>query len=562
MLAQAAAPGMAAISRIGRFCGVSALGLHDHDTASRPARGIHPTQRTVDAGAVMEASTNTTPHRGGGRIIAAILGVLLSLIALGVAVGGAGLVIAQAVYEHDGFLTSPPTRVSTDTYALVSEPFDIDKVDDWKLGKGPIRLRVRLNDTDHRMFVGVARADEVKAALDGAGYATVHDIGDSRVGDVTYKVTKGGDLPKAPAELVDWESQASGSGELAATWTPHDGRWVIVAMNEDGSAGIGADARLGARIPGLTGLAWGLLVLGIVLGGLAALLIIYGVGGRGTGRGAGTGAGTGAGGELTPTPTTGTPLVAGAAPSSPAMLAQRPLAPGAVRVDAIADPTPSRWLWLVKWLLLIPHYVVLALLFVAFVFLTIIAWFAIVFTGRYPRGLFDFNLGVLRWSWRVSGYAYGALATDRYPPFTLGPAPDYPVQFDIAYPERLSRLLPFVKWALASPHLLLIGAAAGGVVIGTNGNDQPAEVGIAGLLSLFLAIGLLFTGRLPGGLFSLLIGLQRWAYRTVAYLMLLTDAYPPFRLDQGGIDPGPGAVAAEEPQRVSPQAAEPPAGPM
>ncbi len=80
----------------------------------------------------------------------------------------------------------------------------------------------------------------------------------------------------------------------------------------------------------------------------------------------------------------------------------------------------NRWLPLVKWLLAIPHYVVLAFLFVALIVSVIIAWFAILFTGRYPRGLFTFVEGVLRWGNRVGAYAF-LLVTDRYPPFRLAP---------------------------------------------------------------------------------------------------------------------------------------------
>ena len=78
----------------------------------------------------------------------------------------------------------------------------------------------------------------------------------------------------------------------------------------------------------------------------------------------------------------------------------------------------NRWLPLVKWLLAIPHYIVLFFLGIAAFFVVIMAWFAILFTGRYPKGLFDFVVGVMRWSLRVDAYAI-LLTTDEYPPFTL-----------------------------------------------------------------------------------------------------------------------------------------------
>ena len=224
-----------------------------------------------------------------------------------------------------------------------------------------------------------------------------------------------------------------------------------------------------------------------------------------------------------------------------------------VRVEGRLDPELSRWLWLVKWLLAIPHYIVLFFLWIAFIVLTIVAFFAILFTGRYPRGIFDFNLGVLRWTWRVSYYSYGALGTDRYPPFTLGEAPDYPATLDIAYPERLSRGLVLVKWwLLAIPHYILLGIFLGGAGSAAGGAEDWGGWhwwyggGLVWVLVLFAGIALLFMARYPRGLFDFVLGLDRWVVRVVAYAGLMTDTYPPFRLDQGGDDPAGAAHGAVE----------------
>jgi hypothetical protein len=219
-----------------------------------------------------------------------------------------------------------------------------------------------------------------------------------------------------------------------------------------------------------------------------------------------------------------------------------------VRVDASLDSHLSRWLWLVKWILAIPHYIVLAFLWIAFMAVSVVAFFAILITGRYPRPMFTFNLGVMRWSWRVSYYSYSALGTDRYPPFSLAEEPDYPARLHVPYPEHLSRGLVLVKWwLLALPQLLIVGILAGGgawfAVNSDTDNYSWTGGGLIGLLVLIAAIVLAVTGRYPLGLYDFILGLNRWVLRVAAYTALMTDAYPPFRLDTGGQDPATATIA-------------------
>src|SRR5271165_5201665 len=235
-----------------------------------------------------------------------------------------------------------------------------------------------------------------------------------------------------------------------------------------------------------------------------------------------------------------------------------------VRVDASLDAPPSRWLWLFKWILVIPHYIVLAFLWLAFVVLSAAAMVAIVVTGRYPRAIFEFNVGVLRWTWRVQYYAIGAFGTDRYPPFTLAEDPAYPAHLEVEYPQRLSRGLALVKWwLLAIPQYIIISLFTGtglwapwGWRVGhpsphasltfsfnSWGLYNVGKVGNAGwglisLLAVIAAVVLLVTGRYPEQLFGFVLGLNRWVLRVAGYAGLMTDRYPPFRLDMGGPDPG------------------------
>ena len=170
----------------------------------------------------------------------------------------------------------------------------------------------------------------------------------------------------------------------------------------------------------------------------------------------------------------------------------------------------SRLLIFVKWLLIIPHAIVLMFVGMAQYVVTFVAFFAILITGKYPRGMWEFSLGVMRWTANVN--AYVSLQRDEYPPFSSGD--HYPVRLELDYPRRLSRLLIFVKWLFVIPSAFVY-----------------LFVALIASFAVFLAFfAILITGRYPRGLFDFVTGSYRWGYRINAYLWLLTDAYPPFRM--------------------------------
>jgi hypothetical protein len=154
----------------------------------------------------------------------------------------------------------------------------------------------------------------------------------------------------------------------------------------------------------------------------------------------------------------------------------------------------NRWLPLVKWLLAIPHFlIVYALVNVASV-IQLIAFFAILFTTKYPRPLFEFVVNIYRWQANVHG--------------------QYPVTYEIDYPDQLNRWLPLVKWLLAFPHYVAL-----------------VFLGIAALVVWVIAFfAILFTQQFPRGMFDFNVGVLRWYNRVNAYVYFMRDEYPPFSL--------------------------------
>jgi hypothetical protein len=470
-----------------------------------------------------------TVHVSAGRIVLVVAGSVVALVSAALLAGGCAAIAANEWgRDQDGYFSAGPERLDTSTHALVSEGLEIaEDVPDWVLGDrgiADLRLRVRPNEPGAATFVGVGPQEEVDAYLADVEHDVLVDAHFDPF-SVDYDRRPGTRTPAPPDDQRFWVASAAGAGPQTLTWDVDTGSWTVVVMNQDGSNGVDVDLTVGVKVGFLEELAAVLLVLGALGLALGVVLIVAGLRGRGGAPPPGT--------AEEDEPRAAVP--AGAASG-------REVWP--VRVDAQLDEQHlSRGLWLVKWLLAIPHYVVLVLLWIAFWVLTIVAFFAILFTGRYPRGIFDFNVGVMRWTWRVAFYAYSGLGTDRYPPFTLADA-DYPARLSVDYPERLSRGLVLVKWwLLAIPHYLVVGVFVGGGWYAGgwwdrwNGWGWPSVVvmglpqpGLIGLLVLFAAVGLLFTARYPRDIFELVLGLNRWVLRVLAYVALMRDEYPPFRL--------------------------------
>ena len=195
------------------------------------------------------------------------------------------------------------------------------------------------------------------------------------------------------------------------------------------------------------------------------------------------------------------------------MAAMAPPAPGPypVRLDIQYAESLSRLTFL-KWILAIPQYLIVYALNAVFNVISLVAFFAIMFTGAYPRSLFDFAVNTQRWRMNLVGYVM--LIRDEYPPFSFEPGL-YPVTFEVDYPTNLARFAPLYKWLLAIPHFIIVGV-----------------LGFVAFVVVFIAgFSVLFTGKYPEGMYKFVVGVQRWTMRVTLYALFMTDEYPPFSLD-------------------------------
>ncbi|BCW68702.1 hypothetical protein NicSoilB4_34650 [Arthrobacter sp. NicSoilB4] len=507
-----------------------------------------------------------------GRIVMLVLGTLSALLGLGLLAGSGAVGWANYQQRDNGFFTTPVQRFGANSYALTSPRLDIMTESSFPetapvVVPGSILLRGSAADPTKAVFIGIAPQAEVAAYMAGVHHSEIVDVR-FRPFRTLYRDVAGPGVPAPPADQSFWTALATGQGTQELRWDLRPGSWAVVIMNADATTPVAVDLQAGARSDLLWPVFIGLLVGGIVLLLIGLPLIIFGAAGLGRGKGgppAGPGqpsqpyAGQSAPGQRS---YAAQPYTAGAVPGIPpgagpgtlpgaAPVAAAGIPPGAgvvypARLSGYLDPDLSRWMWLVKWFLAIPHFIVLFFLWFAFGVVTIVAWFAILFTGHYPRSLFNFNVGVIRWSWRVAFYCYAALGTDRYPPFTLERT-DYPADFDVDYPEKLSHGLVLVKsWLLALPHLLIIALLTGTAQTWVYSEGEWSQVGagmsLFGLLVFIAGVILLFTGVYSRGLFDFLMGLNRWIYRVTAYVALMRDEYPPFHLDMGPRDPGDAAM--------------------
>ena len=457
-----------------------------------------------------------------GRIVMLVLGTLSALLGLGLLAGSGAVGWANYQQRDNGFFTTPVERFAANSFALTSPRLDIMTESSFpetapvvRAGQHPAPwLGGRSDQGDlHR---------DRPAGRRGGLPGRCQPLRNRRrqILAVPGRCTVMWPVPRCRHRLRTRDSGLRwppGREPRSSEWDLRPGSWAVVIMNADASAPVAVDLQAGARSDLLWPVFIGLLVGGIVLLLIGVPLIVFGAAGLGRGKG-GPPAGPGqpaqpyAGQPVPgsrPTPLSRTRRPPAGAPPGAAPGALPGIPPGAgvvypARLSGYLDPDLSRWKWLVKWFLAIPHFIVLFFLWFAFGVVTIVAWFAILFTGHYPRSLFNFNVGVIRWSWRVAFYC---LRGARHRPLpALHPGAH-------RLPGRLRRRLSRAALPRAgagevlaaghpapADHRRCSPARPGpGCTATASGSQVGAGMSLFGLLVFIAGVILLFTGRvLPG----------------------------------------------------------------
>jgi hypothetical protein len=228
----------------------------------------------------MPDTTPTTPPQrtSAARTTSVVVGVLVGLLALGMLAIGGVLLWADSKKDDAGFISTRTERFATRTSAIATQNLDVDSEGPGWLTShdryGNVRLQVSSNN-GKPVFVGIARTKDVKSYLRQTSHTTLTDV-DVDPFRASYRPERGSAEPAAPASKRMWAASAHGTGMQTVTWDVEHGDWSVVVMNADASRGVDAGVSAGADFPILSALAWGTVGTGLVLLGVASMLVVLG----------------------------------------------------------------------------------------------------------------------------------------------------------------------------------------------------------------------------------------------------------------------------------------------
>jgi hypothetical protein len=261
------------------------LDMGGPDPGSVPAVPILP----APAGAPGMAAGPVAPVRPqhtwtAGRVVTLVIGSVLLFAAAGSLIGGGALLWADRTQRDGGYVSTPAARVSTDTYAVTTDSFRLEGAGlDWAVDNVLGRARVEVAPTNARtaLFVGIAPSSDAARYLAGVGRARIENLDlrwDGGPENAWRTTERAGGAPATPPTQADiWEASASDPGTRVLTWRPTAGDWTVVVMRADGGAGVTADVRAGATLPGLPWIAGTVIAVGVVLLAIGALLVALAV---------------------------------------------------------------------------------------------------------------------------------------------------------------------------------------------------------------------------------------------------------------------------------------------